>query len=44
VVRRKNIRVSEDELNRLKELRDSEYDSSVPLGFVISEILKNEGY
>lgn len=40
--REKKVRVSEDELSSLKEYRDSEYDSSIPLGFVISELIPDE--
>jgi hypothetical protein len=39
VARDKKIRVSEEELEKLKQYRDSEYDSSIPLGFVIGEIV-----
>ncbi len=39
MVREKNVRVSEKELAELKKYRDSEYDSSIPLGFVISELV-----
>jgi hypothetical protein len=42
VVREKKIRVSEEELKRIKEYRNSEYDSSIPLGFVISELIPDE--
>jgi two-component sensor histidine kinase len=42
VARNKKIRVSEEELKKLKEYRDIEYDSSIPLGFVISELVQNE--
>jgi len=39
VARNKKIRVSEEELEKLKQYRDSEYDSSIPLGFVIGELI-----
>ena len=39
MARDKKIRVSEEELEKLKQYRDSEYDSSIPLGFVIGEIV-----
>jgi len=42
MVRSKNIRVSEEELRKLKDYRDDEYDSSIPLGFIISELVDNE--
>lgn len=42
MVRDKNIRVSDEELERLKQYRDSEYDSSIPLGFVIGELIDDE--
>jgi hypothetical protein len=42
VARDKNIRVSDEELEDLKQYRDSEYDSSIPLGFVISELIPDE--
>lgn len=41
MARDKNIRVSDDELEKLKEYRDSEYDSSIPLGFIISELVED---
>lgn len=37
--RTKNVRVSDEELEKLKQYRDSEYDSSIPLGFVIGELV-----
>jgi len=40
--RKKRIRVSHEELNQLKQYRDSEYDESIPLGFVISELVPDE--
>jgi hypothetical protein len=39
VARNKKIRVSDEELEKLKEYRDSEYDSSIPLGFVLGELV-----
>jgi len=41
MAREKNVRLSEDELEKLKEHRDCEYDSSIPLGFVIGELVEN---
>jgi len=41
VVRKRNIRVSEEELEKLKGYRDEAYDSSIPLGFIISELIDN---
>lgn len=41
MAREKNVRLSEDELCKLKEYRDSEYDSSIPLGYVIGELVNN---
>lgn len=41
MAREKNIRVSEKELERIKEYRDSEYDCSIPLGYIISELVKD---
>lgn len=42
MARTKKIRVSDKELDKLKKYRDSEYDSSIPLGFVISELIPDE--
>jgi len=42
MAREKKIRVSSEELDELKKYRDSEYDSSIPLGFVISELVPDE--
>jgi len=39
MAREKNVRLSENELRKLKQYRDSEYDSSIPLGFVIGELV-----
>jgi hypothetical protein len=39
VARNKKIRVSEEELKKLKQYRDSEYDSSIPLGFIVGELI-----
>lgn len=39
MARNKKIRVSDEELEKLKEYRDSEYDSSIPLGFVLGELV-----
>lgn len=39
MARDKKIRVSEEELEKLKQYRNSEYDSSIPLGFVIGELV-----
>jgi len=41
VVREKNVRLSEEELQKLKEYRESEYDTGIPLGFIISELVDN---
>jgi len=41
MAREKNVRLSEDELRKLKQYRDSVYDSSIPLGFVIGELVDN---
>jgi hypothetical protein len=41
MAREKNVRLSEVELEKLKQYRDSEYDSSIPLGFVIGELVDN---
>jgi len=42
VSRNKKVRVSEEELEKLKQYRDSEYDSSIPLGFIIGEIIDDK--
>lgn len=39
-MREQAVRVNEEELESLKDLRDSEYPG-VPLGFVIRELLKD---
>jgi len=41
MVREKNIRVSDEELQRLKKYRDEEYDSSIPLGYIIGELIED---
>jgi len=41
MVREKNIRVSDEELQRLKKYRDEEYDSSIPLGYIIGELVED---
>lgn len=38
-MRKKRARLSEEELSKLKEYRENEYDSSIPLGFIISELI-----
>lgn len=37
--REKRVRVSGEELEKLKNYRDEKYDSSIPLGFIISELI-----
>lgn len=39
--RKKKVRVSDEELEDLKSYRDSEYDSSIPLGFIIGELVSD---
>ena len=41
VTREKRVRIAEDELTKLKEYRDEEYGSSIPLGFVIAELVED---
>jgi hypothetical protein len=41
MARENKVRLSDSELESLKEYRDSEYDSSIPLGFVIGELINN---
>jgi len=38
-MREKRVRLSSDELSKLKDYREDKYDSSIPLGFVISELI-----
>jgi hypothetical protein len=42
VVRENKVRVSDEELNALKEYRDTNYDDSIPLGFIIGELVDGE--
>jgi len=37
--RDKRVRLSDDELQKLKDYRDEHYDSSIPLGYIISELI-----
>lgn len=37
--RDKRVRLSEEELNILKKYRDKNYDTSIPLGYVIGDAL-----
>ena len=39
--REKRIRVKEEELEKIKEFRDKNYDESIPLGFIISELVED---
>lgn len=39
MARSKKVRLSDGELKKLKNYRDKEYDSSIPLGFVIGELV-----
>jgi len=39
MAREKNVRLSVDELAKLKDYRNAEYDSSIPLGYVIGELV-----
>jgi len=39
--RSNTVRLSDEELELLKEYRDNEYSGYVPLGFVIGDIIKN---
>ena len=41
--RENTVRVSDEELSKLKEYRDEEFSGYVPLGFVIGDLIsKNE--
>jgi hypothetical protein len=40
-MREKKVRISEEELSKLKEYRDENYPG-VPLGFVIGDLVDNE--
>jgi len=39
VARENKVRVSDEELRQLKQYRDEYYDESIPLGFIIAELL-----
>jgi len=39
MAREKNVRLSENELSKLKKYRNSEYDPSIPLGYIIGELV-----
>lgn len=41
MAREKKIRVSEEELELIKEYRNNKYDETIPLGFVISNLVKD---
>jgi len=42
MAREKTVRVNEDELQSLKEYRDTKYSGYVPLGFVIGDLTSSE--
>lgn len=42
VARTNTVRVSDSELQTLKDYRDENYDGYIPLGFVIGELAENE--
>jgi len=39
--RSNTVRLSDEELNMLKEYRDNKYSGYVPLGFVIGDLVNN---
>ncbi len=42
MARENKVRLSDEEHKKLKEYRNKEYDETIPLGFVISELITNE--
>jgi len=43
MTRTKTVRVSDEELELLKEYRVKQYDMGIPLGYVIKQLLNKRG-
>lgn len=42
MTRNKTVRVSDEELELLKEYRAKQYDLGIPLGYIIKQLLKSK--
>lgn len=42
MAREKRIRLSSEEISKLKKYRESEYDESVPYGYIIMELIDEQ--